>query len=66
MGTREGLTQEELDAQDAEQLPEREAMSIVDLGPDVGFTATPVPVDSADEEIYPVDKPPYEPDPPAS
>jgi hypothetical protein len=68
MSTREGLTQEELDAQDGEQLPEREAMSIVDLGPDVGFTATPVPVDSVDEneEFYPVEKPPHEPQPPAS
>jgi hypothetical protein len=42
MSTPEGLTQDELDAQDGEQLPEREAMSIV--GPDVGFSATPVPV----------------------
>jgi hypothetical protein len=67
MSTREGLTQDELEAQDGEQLPEREAMSIVDLGdPAGGFSATPVPVDSADEEIYPVEKPPHEPQPPAS
>jgi hypothetical protein len=43
------LTQDELEAEQAEQLPEREAMSIVDLGDPGTMTAAPVPVDSFDE-----------------
>jgi hypothetical protein len=41
------LTQEELEAERAEQLPEREAMSIVDLGDPGTLTAAPMPTDSA-------------------
>ena len=50
----EGLTQEELDAARGEQLPEREAMSLVDLG-DSGAAA--VPVDAfAGEDVIPTDE----------
>jgi hypothetical protein len=68
------LSKDELEAQTGEELPEREAMSIVDLG-EGPWTAEPVPVDSAgvdqadpvppDDEVYPVDRPPHEPRPPA-
>ena len=60
------LTQDELEAQEAEQLPEREAMSIVDLGDPGTMTAAPVPVDSMDEqdqittrEVHNPSKPPF-------
>ena len=45
MDTREELTQEELDAQSAEQLPDREAMSIIDPG---AGTMPPVPIEEID------------------
>ena len=53
MGDSTELTQDELEAQHGEQLPEREAMSIVDLGDPGTMTAAPLPIDSAD-----VDGPP--------
>ena len=56
MSDREGLTQDELDAERGEQLPEREAMSIVDLGDPGTLTAAPMPTDSAgldDAEGFP-------------
>lgn len=43
------LTDEELDAQNGEELPDREAMSIVDLGPDVGLTPVPLPDETPDD-----------------
>lgn len=65
----EGLTQEELDAERGEHLPEREAMSIVDLGDPGTMTAAPVPTDgfAADdpEQTFPAEdrhnpgKPPF-------
>jgi hypothetical protein len=62
------LSSEELEQQTGEELPEREAMSIVDLG-EASMTAAPVPVDSdpveSDDETYPFDRPPHEPHPPA-
>jgi hypothetical protein len=66
------LSRDELERQTGEELPEREAMSIVDLG-DGPWTAAPVPVDSIDtgepvppeDQTYPVEKPPHEPGPPA-
>jgi hypothetical protein len=67
--TRAELSREELEGQQGEELPEREAMSIVDLG-EGSWTAEPVPVDSADtdppereSEIW--DRPPHDPHPPA-
>ena len=45
-----GLPDEELEAQDGEELPDREAMTIVDLGPDVGLT--PIPLSEAPDDRY--------------
>jgi hypothetical protein len=36
------LSEEELEAQEAEELPERETMMLLDPGPDVGFGG-PIP-----------------------
>jgi hypothetical protein len=56
MADREGLTQEELDAESGEHLPEREAMSIVDLGDPGTMTAAPVPVeDEFENHAIPVE-----------
>jgi hypothetical protein len=67
--TRAELSREELEGQQGEELPEREAMSIVDLG-EGPWTAEPVPVDSADtdppeREAEVWDRPPHDPQPPA-
>jgi hypothetical protein len=68
MGEPTELTQDELEAQQGEQLPEREAMSIVDLGDPGTMTAAPVPVDSAEldgaegiptREIHNPSEPPF-------
>jgi hypothetical protein len=68
------LSPDELERETGEQLPEREAMSIVDLG-EATMTAAPVPVDymptdpeaTSDDETYPVtERPWHELPPPAS
>src|SRR4051812_2918084 len=69
------LSPEELERETGEPLPDREAMSIVDLG-EVTMTAAPVPVDHmptdpeagppTDDQTYPVDRPWWNPPPPAS
>ena len=43
------LTDEELEAQEAEELPHRETMMIVDPGPEVGFTPIPWPDEAPDD-----------------
>ena len=60
------LTQDELEAEQGEQLPDREAMSIVDLGDPGTMTAAPVPVDSFDDsdaiptrEVHNPSEPPF-------
>ena len=60
------LTQDELEAAQGEPLPEREAMSIVDLGDPGTMTAAPVPVDSSPEwdgpptrEVHDPSEPPF-------
>ena len=60
------LTKDELEAQQGEPLPEREAMSIVDLGDPGTMTAAPVPVDSFSEadgiptrEVHNPSEPPF-------
>ena len=47
--TEEALSEEELEAQEAEELPDRETMMVLDPGPEVGFS--PIPwSDGADSE----------------
>ncbi len=43
------LTDEELEAENGEQLPDRETMMIVDLGPDSGLPPVPPPDDAPDD-----------------
>jgi len=54
--TRRELTPDELERETGEPLPEREAMSIVDLG-DASMTAVPLPVDDAptDDQTFQAD-----------
>jgi hypothetical protein len=65
MSDHDGLTQDELDAERGEPLPEREAMSILPIGDPGAMTATPLPIDHmpadhiATDEIHDPQTPPF-------
>ena len=50
--TKEQLSEEELEAQDGEELPDRETMMILDPGPDVGIQQFPWPEGEAPDDRY--------------
>jgi hypothetical protein len=47
--TKEQLSEEEVEAQDGEELPDRETMMLLDLGPDVGIQQFPVESEAPDD-----------------
>jgi hypothetical protein len=48
--TKEELSEDELEAQEAEELPDRETMMILDPGPDVGIQPFPWPESEAPDD----------------